>query len=189
MLDGLFVWMLLAGLPILPGVGVTCMFRCGERERRHMVWSAAVFLGALALWIGGNLLLGIFGLTWRGVSVGVLLGVVLVSGGVWITQALAFLLPNRDFPHLVLGFRWAAKGIVLLLAGAVLLIMLFLFAFACALIGDDARSVVEYQGQTLVEVDEGFLDPWYSYYVYCGPLVRGTERVQGGPTPIDGDSN
>ena len=177
MLDGLFVWMLLAGLPILPGVGVTCMFRCGERERRHMVWSAAVFLGALALWIGGNLLLGIFGLTWRGVSVGVLLGVVLVSGGVWITQALAFLLPNRDFPHLVLGFRWAAKGIVLLLAGAVLLIMLFLFAFACALIGDDARSVVEYQGQTLVEVDEGFLDPWYSYYVYCGPLVRGTERV------------
>lgn len=189
MLDGLFVWMLLAGLPILPGVGVTCMFRCGERERRHMVWSAAVFLGALALWIGGNLLLGIFGLTWRGVSVGVLLGVVLVSGGVWITQALAFLLPNRDFPHLVLGFRWAAKGIVLLLAGAVLLIMLFLFAFACALIGDDARSVVEYQGQTLVEVDEGFLDPWYSYYVYCGPLVRGTERVQGGPTPIDGDFN
>ena len=89
MLDGLFVWMLLAGLPILPGVGVTCMFRCGERERRHMVWSAAVFLGALALWIGGNLLLGIFGLTWRGVSVGVLLGVVLVSGGVWITQALS----------------------------------------------------------------------------------------------------
>ncbi len=189
MLDGLFVWMLLAGLPILPGVGVTCMFRCGERERRHMVWSAAVFLGALALWIGGNLLLGLFGLTWRGVSVGVLLGVVLVSGGVWITQALAFLLPNRDFPHLVLGFRWATKGIVLLLAGAVLLIMPFLFAFACALIGDDARSVVEYQGQTLVEVDEGFLDPWYSYYVYCGPLVRGTERVQGGPTPIDGDSN
>ena len=58
-----------------------------------------------------------------------------------------------------------------------------------ALVYGNSERVVKYQGQTLLEVDKGFLDPWYSCYAYCGPLVRGTERVQGGPTPIDGDSN
>lgn len=186
MFDGLLFWMLLTGFPVLLGVGITCMFRCGKRERRHMIWSGAVFLGTLALWIGGDLLLNLFGLTWRGVSVGVLLGVLLISGEVWITQALAFLLPNKDFPHLVLGFRWAAKGIVLLLAGVVFLMMLFLFMVACALAGDDARRVVEYQGQTLVEVSDGWLDPHYSYYEYRGPLVRGRERIYDQEWPING---
>lgn len=185
-MDELFFRMLLAGPPVLLGVGITCMLRCGERERRHMIWSAAVFWGTLALWIGGGVLLNLFGLAWRGVSVGILLGVVLISGGIWITQVLAFLLPNKDFPHLVLGFRWAAKGIVLLFAGAVLLLMLFLFMFACALAGDDARRVVEYQGQTLVEVSDGWLDPHYSYYEYHGPLVRGQERVYDQEWPING---
>lgn len=182
----LFFRMILAGPPVLLGVGITCMFRCGERERRHMIWSAAAFLGTLALWVCGDLLLNLFGLTWRGVSVGILLGVLLISGGVWLTQALAFLLPNKDFPDWVLGFRWAAKGIILLLAGAVLLTMLFLFAFACALAGDDARSVVEYEGQTLIEVSDGWLDPHYSYYEYRGPLVRGRERVYDQEWPING---
>lgn len=184
-MNELFLGMLLAGPPVLLGVGVTCMFRCGERERRHMIWSAAVFLGTPALWMGGDLLLNLFGLTWRVASVGVLFGVVLLSGGIWITQALAFLLPNRDFPHLAAGFRWAAKGIILLLTGAVFLVMLFLFIIACALVGDDVGRVVEYQGQTLVEVDDSFLDSHYSYYAYHGPLVRGTERIWESPYPIE----
>ena len=40
-----------------------------------------------------------------------------------------------------------------------------------------SRKVVEYQGQTLLEVDTGFLDPLYDYYEYHGPLFRGNERL------------
>ena len=48
----------------------------------------------------------------------------------------------------------------------------------------DTEKVVEYQGQTLVEVDDGFMDPHWSYYVYHGPLVRGRERVYEDYEPL-----
>ena len=41
------------------------------------------------------------------------------------------------------------------------------------------ERIVSYQGQTLVETDEGFLDQEYHYYVYHGPLVRGGESLYG----------
>ena len=37
-----------------------------------------------------------------------------------------------------------------------------------ALVYGNSERVVKYQGQTLLEVDKGFLDPWYSCYAYCG---------------------
>ena len=36
---------------------------------------------------------------------------------------------------------------------------------------------------TLAAWMHGFLDPDYSYYLYCGPLVRGSEPVEAGETP------
>ena len=53
-----------------------------------------------------------------------------------------------------------------------------------ALVYGNSERVVKYQGQTLLEVDKGFLDPWYSCYAYYGPLVRGMERIWESPYPI-----
>ena len=55
-----------------------------------------------------------------------------------------------------------------------------LLAFSCA-----PERVLEVQGQTLVEEDESFLDPYYMYYIGFGPLLRSRESVWSGETPLD----
>ena len=47
------------------------------------------------------------------------------------------------------------------------------------------ERVLEVQGQTLVEEDESFLDPYYVYYIGFGPLLRSRESVWSGDTPLD----
>ena len=42
------------------------------------------------------------------------------------------------------------------------------------------ERVVASQDRTLVEEDRGFLDPFYVYYEYHGPLVRGARSVDVG---------
>ena len=37
-----------------------------------------------------------------------------------------------------------------------------------------------WRDRTLVEEDQGFLDPFYVYYEYHGPLVRGARSVDVG---------
>ena len=41
-------------------MGIACLVRCRGKNRRYLAWTAAVFLGALALYFGGLLLLGFF---------------------------------------------------------------------------------------------------------------------------------
>ena len=180
--------MALSGFWVLALMGIACLVRCRGKNRRYLAWTAAVFLGALALYFGGLILLGIFGLTWRNVVAMILCGTLLVSGWAGIVLTLACALP-MEMPGIPAVLRWPAKGLLVLFAAVVFLVTLWVGPMGIALVYGNSERVVKYQGQTLVEVDEGFLDPWYSCYVYCGPLVRGTERVQGGPTPIDGDSN
>lgn len=177
--------MTIAGVPILGVISIGYLLHCDEKRRRRLVWTAAIFLGVLFLMIGGSFILGCFGLAWRGVSWGVLLGTLVISG--WVGTSLlmdGFL--RGEWLGIPLILRWAVKSVVVLLTGAVLIVSMFLFIIACALAGDDARSVVEYQGQTLIEVSDGWLDPHYSYYEYRGPLVRGRERVYDQQWPING---
>ena len=56
----------------------------------------------------------------------------------------------------------------------------FLLAFS-----HTPERVLEVQGQTLVEEDESFLDPYYVYYIGFGPLLRSRESVWSGDTPLD----
>ncbi|NBI11424.1 hypothetical protein D1641_15635 [Colidextribacter sp. OB.20] len=172
------------GVPVLGVAGVYCLLYCkGEEHFRHLTCAAAVFLAAAGLLIGGGAVLGRFGLAWRGGPSAVLFGVMLVSGWIGLIFTMACLLP-RSWPMVSAAVRRTVKGALLLLTALVLLIALWvgpmMLIFAC---GDDER-VVEYRGQTLVEVSDGFMDSHWSYYVYRGPLVRGRERVYEGYEPL-----
>ncbi|MEH2937993.1 hypothetical protein [Lawsonibacter sp. JLR.KK007] len=175
--------MMLAGVPILGVISMGYLLRCDEKRRQRMVRTAAVFLGALVLMIGGNFVLSFFGLAWRRTSWAVLLGTVLISSWVGISLVMDGFLCG-EWLGVSLILRWVIKSVVVLLTGAVLMVSMVLFIFACALFGDDLGKVIEHQDQPLVEVDDGFLDSHYSYYAYYGPLVRGMERIWESPYPI-----
>lgn len=177
----------LTGVPVLALAGLGCLTYCkGERHHRHLVWTAAVFLGALALFFGGNIILGSFGLTWRNLPSAILCITLLISGWVGIVLTLACLLP-MEWPDAAPVLRRAVKGAVLFFAAVVLFVTLWLGPLLLAFAFGDSEQVVEYNGRTLVERMEGFLSPDYGYYEYHGLLFRGTERIWSGPTHIWGD--
>jgi len=182
----LFFTLASLGFPVLAVAGLGCLFYCKGKCRRYLTWAAGVFLGALALMFGGEIALGCFRLTWRSLPMLVLCGTLLVSGWVGTAFTVACLMP-MELPVLPAVPRRIVKGAVLFFAALVLLVTIWVGPFVLAFAFGNEERVVEYQGQTLVEVNDGFLDPHYSYYEYHGPLVRGAERVYDGPTHIWGD--
>lgn len=85
-----------------------------------------------------------------------------------------------DSPRPAVG----GKGAVLFFAAVVLLVTLWLGPLVLAFAYGNPERIVEYQGQTLLEVDDGFLDPHWSYYVCHGPLFRETERLYDEYEPL-----
>lgn len=165
------------GVPVLGMAGLYCLLFCRDEEYyKPLVRTASVFLGAAALLAGGGVLLNCFGLAWRSRPSAVLFGVMMVSGWIGLLLVMACLLP-RPWPLVGIVLRRTVKGVLLFLAALVLLAalwagpILFMFAFG------DSERVVEYQDQTLLKVDDGFMDPHCSYYAYHGPLVRGNQRL------------
>lgn len=177
----------LAGVLVLALAGLGCLALCRGPHRRYLAWTAAVFLTALALFFGGEILLGFFRLTWRGAVMCLLCWTLLVSGWTGIVLTLVCLL-SQEWKEAAPVMRVGIKAAVSFFAGLVLLMSLLLGPMLALALGSGERTV-EYQGQKLVEVDEGFLDPWYSYYSYHGPLARGTERLYEGETHIWKDTN
>lgn len=170
------------GVPVLGLAGLYCLLFCkGEEHYKHLLRTAAVFLGATALLTGGGSLLSCFGLAWRSGPSAVLLGVMAVSGWIGLIFIMACLLP-RPWPLVGAVLRRAVKGALLFLA--VLVVVLWLGPILVMFAFGDTEKVVEYRGQTLLEVDDGFMDPHWSYYVYHGPLVRGTERLYDSYEPL-----
>lgn len=177
MISYFLILLLLTGLPVLTVAGFVHMKRCEEKEQRQMRWAAYVFLGALVLLAGGWLVMGRFGLIWRAAPTAVLMGTMLVSDWVWIGLMLYHVLCG-EWPGTPPVWRWTVKSMIALFATAALLMSLVWWTVLCALFGEGLNQVVEYQGQTLVEVVDGLLEAdHYSYYRYYGPLVRGTEPV------------
>lgn len=175
------------GVPVLGLAGLYCLLFCKEEEHyKHLVRTAAVFLGATALLTGGGFPLNCFGLVWRSGPAAVLFGVMVVSGWIGLLLVMACLLP-RPWPLMGAVLRRTIKGTLLFLAALVLLVVLWLGPILMMFAFGDTEKVVEYRGQTLLEVDDGFLDPHYSYYAYHGPLFRGTERIYDGyESPLKG---
>ncbi len=150
---------------------------------RHLARTAAVFLGATGLLVGGGALLSCVGLAWRAAPSAVLFGVMLVSGWIGLLFTMDCLLP-MEWPSMGVVLRRTIKGVLLFLAVLVLLLVLWLGPILMMFGYGDTERVVDYRGQTMLEVDDGFMDPHFSYYVYHGPLVRGTERIYDDYEPL-----
>ena len=166
----------LAGTVLLVLVGAGCLLLCRGRNRRYLSRTAWAFVPVFVLFVGGNLLLGRFGLTWRNLPSGLFCVVLLVSGALVVLFTLGCFLP-LEMPEVAPVLRWTAKGLTLLSAGLVLYCALVYGVILLAFGYSGGERVLEYRGQTLVEVDDSFLDPIYNYYEYHGPLVRGKEPV------------
>ena len=172
----LFLATLYVAMPLtaLFVVSVLILFR--ERNRRHLVWAAGIAFGATGLLVAGEKLLNVFGLAWRNcVAVGLCI-VLFLSGLLAILLMLGCLLP-AGMEDLAPVLRWLIKGIALLCASLTVCFVLFYGSFFAALTYGGGEQVVEYQGQTLVEVEDHWLESVYEYYTYRGPLVRGEEAL------------
>ena len=177
----------LAGAVLLALVGLGCLIFCRGTNRRHLAWTACVFVPVFLLFVGGNLLLGLFGLTWRNLPSGLFCAVLLISGALGILFILGCFLP-LEMPEVAPVLRWAVKGMALLSAGLVLCCALFYGPLLAVFAFGGEERVLGYRGQTLLEVENGFMDPIYDYYEYHGPLVRGAELVYARQyTPLDGN--
>ena len=182
---GVVVPLTLWGCPLLALAGLGCLALCRGPRRRYLAWAVGVFCAALALFFGGEILLGLFRLTWRGSVACLLCWVLLLSGWAGIILTLMCILP-QEWREAAPVLRVGIKAAVSFFAGLILLMSLMLGPLLALTLGSGERTV-EYQGQTLVEVEEGFMDSWYCYYPYHGPLVRGIERLYEGSTHIWGD--
>lgn len=177
----------LAGTVLLALVGLGCLIFCRGTGRRCLARTACVFVPAFVLFVGGGLLLGRFGLAWRNLSAGIFCAALLISGALGILFILGCFLP-LEMPKVAPVLRWAVKGLALLSAGLVLCCALFYGPLFTVFAFDGEERVLEYKGQTLLEVDNGFIDPIYDYYEYHGPLVRGAEPAYVRQyTPLDGN--
>lgn len=176
-------WMFVGGLGGLGAVvlmvleALNCLLTCRGKRRTRLLYAAAGLGIVLLLWGGGGALLKMMGLAWRS-WVRTAFGVAALVLGV----AGAFLTVHCGAEKRA-GRLWhqAAVGIALLmLLTCSVTIGPLLLAFSCA-----PERVLTVQGQTLVEEDESFLDPYYVYYIDFGPFLRNREPVWSGDTPLD----
>ena len=115
-------------------------------------------------------------MTWRCLPAILLCVVILFSGilGIWFT--LACFLP-LELKELAPVLRLASKAAALI-CGALLVFYALTFGTLVAVFGFGGEErVVMYEGQKLVEEEDGWIDTIYDYYEYHSPLFRGRERL------------
>ena len=167
-----------AAAPLTAVAALGCLLFCREEPHRKLVWAWVAFAVSALLLFAGGWVLGLLGLAWRDLP-GELLSVVMVVS--WLALqgfTLGCLLP-REMPELAPVLRGGLKLAVLACACLSMLATLTFSSIMALFTFQNNERIVSYQGQTLVETDEGFLDQEYHYYVYHGPLVRGGESLYG----------
>lgn len=169
-----FVAALYVAMPLTAFFILACLVVCQGTNRRHLAWAAGIALAALVLLVGGNRVLDLFGLAWRNRPAGGLCILLFLSGLLAILLMLGCLLP-AELRDLAPVLRWLLKGLALSCAGLTVCFTLFYGGFFAALAYGGGEQVVEFEGQTLVEVEDHWLDTVYEYYDYRGPILRGAE--------------
>ena len=164
------------GAPLMALLGLGCLIWCRGKDRKHLTRTAIVFCSAGVVLIGGELVGNLFGVTWRNLPVILLCAVMLFSGifGIWFTLACFLPLELKDLAPIL---RRTAKASALIF-GAMLVFYALTFGTLVAVLGFvGEEQVVVYEGQKLLEEEDGWLDTVYDYYEYHGPLFRGRERL------------
>ena len=177
--DILYRACLVFALPAMSIIALVSLVTWRGRRRKQLGILSAFFIGGLALLVGGSFVLGRNGLAWRTLPLNILMVVIMISGvvGLVFLTAIILSMPLPDLAtvlHVLFKLVTIACASLLLYFALTIGFILFIFS-----VGETDR-VVEYQGEILVEVDKSFLDPWYIYYPYHGPLVRGNTPVYAG---------
>lgn len=146
-----------------------CLRTDWRGEWKFLAWMLGLLAADLILWLMGEPVLAAFGLAWRAWLVSFLQGAALVLVVVW-TLLVGLSVLCRDEAYSVV--RKVILGVsICVVIGSAVTEGLFFWTFSTV-----EERVVASQDRTLVEEDRGFLDPFYVYYEYHGPLVRGRDR-------------
>lgn len=157
-------------IALLPG-----LWAFGHIKRMFWVTAALVFL-PLLLVIPGSMLLGTMGLAWRS-------GVVKWSGLCFLAGIVvlfiwcgAYLWREVPGKHWRRPAVWFSRSVIFVITCA-LCVAFSLFSSLVVLFAADMDHTQERDGQTVV-VQYLWMDGC-NYYAYHGPLVRGTELLEG----------
>jgi len=167
-----------AGMALLT---VLCLFLCCGRGRKFLLVWSGIFLGTLALLTAGSWGLGWFGLAWRSGALYTLYLLLAGSGlGVLVrtVRCLRELLEER---------RALLRYAVLTAAGATCALIVattVLLGPVLAVFSAWSDRTVVCEGQKTVEVNGSWLDPYFAYYDYHGPIVRGSQRLWSSTRPV-----
>lgn len=153
---------------LLPG-RVTCK----RKARRALGWVLALFLAVSLLQLAGEFTLAMFGLAWRAWVRSLFAGALGLLTFLGVFQILGCYLEQRDTPRL-------AHQIVVGVSGLVVIAYLVTVGLPSWFLAIRPERTVTWRDRTLVEEDQGFLDPDYIYYAWHGPLVRGLEPLELG---------
>ena len=146
----------------------------GERKpRRTLGWMLALFLAAFLLQLAGEFTLAMFGLAWRAWVRSLFAGALGLLTFLGVFQILGCYLEQRDTSRL-------AHQIVVGVSGLVVIAYLVTVGLPSWFLAIRPERTVTWRDRTLVEEDQGFLDPDYVYYAWHGPLVRGLEPLELG---------
>ena len=146
---------------------------CKRKPRRTLGWMLALFLAAFLLQLAGEFTLAMFGLAWRAWVRSLFGGAMGLLACFGVFQILGCCLEQRDTPRL-------AHQIVVGISGLVVVAYLVTVGLPSWFLSLRPERTVTWRDRTLVEEDQGFLDPDYVYYAWHGPLVRGLEPLELG---------
>lgn len=153
---------------LLPGRAL-----CRRKSRRVLGWVLALFLAVSIFQLAGELALAMFGLAWRAWVRSLFAGALGLLTFLGVFQILGCYLEQRDTPRL-------AHQIVVGVSGLVVIAYLVTVGLPSWFLAIRPERTVTWRDRTLVEEDQGFLDPDYIYYAWHGPLVRGLEPLELG---------
>lgn len=146
---------------------------CKRKARRALGWVLALFLAVSLLQLAGEFTLAMFGLAWRAWVRSLFAGALGLLAFFGVFQILDCDLEQRDTLQL-------AHQIVVGISGLVVIAYLVTVGLPSWFLAIRPERTVTWRDRTLVEEDQGFLDPDYVYYAWHGPLARGLEPLELG---------
>lgn len=162
---------------VLLAAAVYCLLpgrvACEPKSRRALGWVLVLFLAVSLLQLTGEFTLAMFGLAWRAWVRSLFAGALGLLALFGVFQILGCYSEQVDRSRL-------AHQIVVGVSGLVVIAYLVTVGLPSWFLSLRPERTVTWRDRTLVEEDQGFLDPDDVYYAWHGPLVRGLEPLDLG---------